>query len=304
MNKSAINKTEIFNYLEYLKVKNGPEKEDYRDFDKIIKLLSIGYKKNEITESEIQKIIRSFSSDFFEKTLHGHVLLKPFGYAGDFMIIDKIYTIFKTENQEYLNWDKYFQNLSGSKAVRNRKEYFKELIADKAKQKETLNMLNLASGSGRDMFEFYQTQKNGKVKTTCIEMDKNAIEYAKKLNNDFLSNITFIQQNIFRFKTDKQYDIIWSAGLFDYFDDKTFVRILSRLKNNIRPKGEIIIGNFSPNNPSRDYMEIFGEWFLHHRTEEELINLAQQAGFNNKKISIKHEPEKVNLFLHIKNQEK
>ncbi len=46
-------------------------------------------------------------------------------------------------------------------------------------------------------------------------------------------------------------------------------------------------------------MELFGEWFLYHRTEEHLINLAEQAGFDKEKISIGRENEGVNLFLHL-----
>ena len=111
----------------------------------------------------------------------------------------------------------------------------------------------------------------------------------------------FVNKNILRHREEKKYDIIWSAGLFDYFNDKAFVMILKRFKDWIRNKGEIIIGNFNDNhNPSRDYMEIFGEWFLNHRTEEQLIQLAIESGFNENQVSIDREKENVNLFLHLR----
>ena len=73
------------------------------------------------------------------------------------------------------------------------------------------------------------------------------------------------------------------------------------MKNWILPDGEIIIGNFNEaNNPSRGYMEIFGEWFLHHRTEDDLRSLAEKAGFKDTQIKIGKEDEDVNLFLHLK----
>ena len=66
--------------------------------------------------------------------------------------------------------------------------------------------------------------------------------------------------------------------------------------------GEIIIGNFNQaNNPSRNYMEIIGEWYLNHRTDEELMSLAIKAGFNKENIRVGSENENVNLFLHLKN---
>jgi len=298
---TASAKEQIFSYLEYLKAKNGPDKADYDEYDKIIQQIATEYQNKKVTKSEIKKINSTFNSDFLNETLHGHVLTKPLGYPGDFIVIDKIYTYHATDKPELKKWDKFFHQQAAPKAVRNRKTYFKKLLTEKAKKVKTLSVLNLASGSGRDMFEFYQTIGSKHVITTCVEMDKRAIEYAKELNKAYLQDITFINKNIFRFKTDRQYDVIWSAGLFDYFDDKKFVFLLKALKNNVKQGGEIIIGNFSTYNPSRAYMEIFGEWFLEHRSEKQLIELAEKAGFPKNRISVGQEPEKVNLFLHIQN---
>ena len=116
-----------------------------------------------------------------------------------------------------------------------------------------------------------------------------------------MSKSTFIKKNIFRFNTEDKFDIIWSAGLFDYFDDKAFIMLLKKFRNWLKDDGEIIIGNFNENhNPSRAYMELFGEWHLNHRTDEQLYHLAKQAGYENQKISVGREPENVNLFLHLK----
>jgi hypothetical protein len=62
---------------------------------------------------------------------------------------------------------------------------------------------------------------------------------------------------------------------------------------------EIIIGNFSTINPSKNYMELF-EWNLHHRSPQKLIYLAESCGLNSDQISVSTEEEGVNLFLHIK----
>lgn len=67
------------------------------------------------------------------------------------------------------------------------------------------------------------------------------------------------------------------------------------------PGGELVIGNFSSTNPSRDYME-FGEWFLHHRCEEDLINLAKHSDIDYKNIIVDSEPFGVNLFLRLRKQ--
>ncbi len=74
--------------------------------------------------------------------------------------------------------------------------------------------------------------------------------------------------------------------LFDYFNDKTFVAILKKMKNWLKPGGEIVVGNFNDNhNPSRNYMEILGEWYLEHRSENTLKQLALKARFEELGIS-------------------
>ena len=60
------------------------------------------------------------------------------------------------------------------------------------------------------------------------------------------------------------------------------------------------IGNFSDDNPSRGVMEIFGQWYLHHRSKDTLRELAVKAGIPETKIEVYSEETGVNLFLHLK----
>lgn len=294
---------EINEQIKQLIQLNGITYEDFGKIDKIVESISLELEKGLISREDITKINNTFGQEFIDNTVQGHGLKKPYGYAGDFLMIDKIYTYSKSEIPKYKIWDEYFHTQSAPKAVRNRKEYFKKMVKERIEKNPELELLNIASGPARDIFEMYSAlPKDNKINTTCVEMDENAVEFATKLNEEYLDHITFIRQNIFRHKTDIKYDIIWSAGLFDYFNDKAFLIVLRNFKNWLKPQGEIIIGNFNENNnPSRNYMEIFGEWFLNHRTEDELLGLALNAGFSKDKVFIGKEPENVNLFLHIKN---
>jgi len=131
-------------------------------------------------------------------------------------------------------------------------------------------------------------------------MDAHAIAYSKKMTSKHAGKINFILKNILRFDCEEKFDIIWSAGLFDYFNDAVFVRLLKRMKNWLQPNGRIVIGNFNQEyNPSRTYMEVMGEWFLEHRSEAHLLSLAEKAGYTNCTISVEREQENVNLFLNI-----
>jgi len=116
----------------------------------------------------------------------------------------------------------------------------------------------------------------------------------------YLHHLTFFNKNVFRFSPPRKYSFIWSAGLFDYFDNKKFTRILDKLFDRLEPNGELVIGNFSDSNPTQGYMEVLCDWKLHHRNKTALINLARKIGIPLTKIRIGQEQEGVNLFLHIK----
>jgi extracellular factor (EF) 3-hydroxypalmitic acid methyl ester biosynthesis protein len=134
----------------------------------------------------------------------------------------------------------------------------------------------------------------------CVDYDKNAIEYSynKVKEKGFLSNIEFHRENALKFRPSRQYDLIWSAGLFDYLDEKTFKMLLMRQLAFVKDGGELVVGNFSLNNPTRDYMEC-GNWFLYHRTPDDLIKIASECDIPRDKIVVKSESLGVNLFLHI-----
>ncbi|MEM6841163.1 MAG: class I SAM-dependent methyltransferase [Bacteroidota bacterium] len=250
----------------------------------------------------VKKLYQDLGEGFLENTVQGYGWRKPFGYAGDFLMIDKIYTRHTTTEPEYQAWDEYFHQQAAPYAVRNRKEYFKQLMHRKLQAGKSLTLLNVASGPARDLAEVYADLSHPQqLRTTCVDMDKHAIAYAKQLNQPYLPYMRFVEKNVLRFHCEQKFHLIWSAGLFDYFNDKIFVFVLRRLQKFLRPDGEIIIGNFNQDyNPSRVYMETFGDWFLHHRSEQQLVDLAKKAGFRSSEISLGREPENVNLFLHLK----
>ena len=286
----------ILKNLECIVDSNGPAMEEYDEFTQMLNKIGGKIKEDEAGRDAIIKIKSKCQCLKDKESLLGHILAKPYGYAGDFHIIDRIYKYDKTENA--LKWDNYILSSSAAKALRNRKEYFKEKVIQNLPGG---SLLNVASGPGRDLFELFNENPSLKINCTCVEMDHQAIEYAKELNKEYMSRIEFIQKNIFRYQTDKKYDLIWSAGLFDYFDDKAFVLLLKRFKGWLKNDGEIIIGNFNQDcNPNRTYMEFFGEWYLIHRTENQLRSLAKSAGFSDERTYVGREPENVNLFLHLK----
>lgn len=270
--------------------------------NELVRDAEVALKEGTLQKEDLKSFIGVQNEAFLQSTIQGHSLRSPYGYKGDFEIIDKIYTGHTSSHPSYKAWDEYFHTQAAPIAVRNRKLFFKKWITTKFKDKKEIRLMNVASGPARDLAEAYADLAPSKrLHTTCIELDERAIDYAQKLTEPYKKEINYVQKNILRYRTSEKYDLIWSAGLFDYFNDKVFVFALKKFKNWIKDGGEIVIGNFNEDhNPSRDYMEIFGDWYINHRTANQLIELGLAAGFKIEQLSVEREEENVNLFLHIK----
>jgi extracellular factor (EF) 3-hydroxypalmitic acid methyl ester biosynthesis protein len=290
-------------FLKELVAQGGPEIHQYAILDDWTAQIHDDLNNDRISETELADWVSTMGDLLSSSTMQGFARTKPHGYAGDFEIIDRIYQQHTSSDPAHQKWDLYFHSVKATRAVRNRKDYFKQLLQRTLLSKPNaspINVLNIASGPARDMYEFFNENPDAhRIVFDCIELDSTAIGHAKALCSDYLSNITFHQRNALRFKPSHPYQLIWSAGLFDYFNDKQFKFLLARLYAALAVGGEIVVGNFSDENPSRGYMEIVGEWYLNHRSVNELIQLAMESGIPQGQIRVGYEAEKVNLFLHI-----
>ncbi len=290
----------LVKYIKSIHEKGGPNPKDYETIRDVL-----NYYIANLTKEEIFKINKRMPKIFgpaYVNSVVGHATIKPHGYPGDFEIIDKMYRLEHSQLKEYVKWDRLYHWHSAAKGVVNRKTYFKTEIKEKIKNKKKgqLHVMNIACGPGRDVFELFEEEGADRLHFEFVDADINAILYATKLNYKYLPNITFHKRNIFKLETNKKVDFIWSGGLFDYFDDKTFVAMIAKIQNFLKPGGEMVIGNFSPRNPTRGYMELFLGWYLYHRSEQDLIDLAKKAcGDRIKKVRVGAEPEGTNLFVHI-----
>lgn len=233
-------------------------------------------------------------AEFDKGAIQRHSRYKPLGYAGDYLIIDWTYTRKADSPGVGADWDQFYHRQDAPTAVRNRKEYFCSVYAEMCAQREGgVSVLNLASGPCRDVAEAI-TQAGSSADGSsfhCVDIEKAAIAYAMQMVEPHASLISFQWElsNVFKFQPTRQYDLVWSAGLFDYLDDKAAVSILRRMWDSTGKGGKLLAGNFHPRNTSRNYMEWGGNWFLRYRTEEDLLELCERAGIPREDTTIEQE---------------
>jgi extracellular factor (EF) 3-hydroxypalmitic acid methyl ester biosynthesis protein len=279
-------------FLMHLVDKGGPELHDYDRFTSLVDNLSPIY----------LECLREILMPVLDKnTLIGHGFEKPFGYPGDFYLINNIYYFHINQNERFRKWDVFFQDQPAAIAVRNRKEYFlnqcKKLISQNNGNKR---VLILGSGPATDVNEFLSDNPGCDINFDLIDFDQNAIDFSMEKNKRFNGMISYNRINVLRFKPYKFYDLIWSAGLFDYFKDKHFVFLIRKYINCLADDGEFVISNFSNDNPTRKLMEVLSDWKLNHRSKSDLLNIAYEAGIEEEMVSIDTEPLGINLFLKIR----
>jgi SAM-dependent methyltransferase len=288
-----IDTSDIETYIREMFAKNGPDPDEFLELYGLI---------DQVKAEDIPYIRELISPILNKNSLIGFSHTKPFGYSGDFFIIDKIYQYYTSPDERYRKWDEFLLSSGAVIAVRNRKtlaiEIFEQLNEKAMGLKQ--DVMILGSGPVTETFEFFEKNPDSSLVFDMLDMDKRAIDYAKNKNRKYLKSMTFHNVNVIRYNPEKKYDLIWSAGMFDYFKNKHFVFLVKKYYEYLNDGGEMIIGNFNVKNPSRKSMEILCDWFLYHRSPEELKGFAIQAGIEESKIDVIQEPLGINLFLRVK----
>ena len=288
-----IDSIDVDAYIRDIFLKNGPDEEDYLNFFGLV---------DQVKAEDIESFRKKIAPILNPSSLFGFSYTKPFGYSGDFFIIEKIYQHYVNPDERYKKWDIFLHSAPAVIAVVNRKTLAIDIF-EKLNEKAVglqQDVMILGSGPVTETFEFFEKNPENTLVFEMLDMDKRAIAYAKNKNKKYLDKMTFHNRNVIRYTPEKKYDLIWSAGLFDYFKGKHFVFLLKKYYEYLKEDGELIIGNFNIENPSRRAMEILGDWFLYHRSVDELVQFALQAGVDESKIDVFQEPLGVNLFLRVK----
>ncbi len=281
-----------------------------QEVNSVFRDLMIFEKENVLAgnESRVYKLKRFFTENLRDVFVRGKCLkqslLKPYGYAGDFEIINDIYVNEPQTQGLDLLYDNYFQMSSICHAVRNRKRDFQNFFISKVNEKkgQGVNVLDLASGPCRDVFEVMSgpVKDNKQVKLYCFDADENAVAYGKNLFAGD-SRIEFRKYNAVRIALMKniqetvpeRFDLIFSTGLFDYLDDKITVRLIKNLGKLLKPDGVLAISDVRDkfSNPSIYFMEWVADWNLIYRGDDEFRELFVEAGYNRANLKFRYEQQ-------------
>jgi extracellular factor (EF) 3-hydroxypalmitic acid methyl ester biosynthesis protein len=249
-------------------------------------------------------------SPLFHRAFH-----KPLGYAGDYEVMNMMYGDREEGGSLYARaLTGYGRQTPAARAVVNRIGYLADAVRCSLQGLPEARVASIACGPAREIESLLDDPARlPATRFTLIDVEPRAIRYCERVllerarARDLEDKVEFcfIRETVRTLirreriaEVLEPQDAIVSVGLFDYFSDLLFQRLLARLYALLRPGGQLWIGNFSPSNASRFFMEQMLDWYLFHRDAPTLERLSSSLP-PEAMVSIESEPLGVNLFLHV-----
>lgn len=213
---------------------------------------------------------------------------KPRGYAGDAVMMDFIYDGTPPAGTSAVGADVFRATTRAGMglSVRYRRQLLRSLIDDTVVRHEQPRLLSVAAGHCRELQgslveapgfagEFVALDQDP---LSCQEIARAHAGQPVRVVNQGVRELAGSAQGSVLADSLGRFDLIYSAGLYDYLPDALARRLTRRLLAMLRPGGRVLIANFVPGGSGRGYMELFMDWTLVLRTEAQMRELAEAAG--------------------------
>ena len=242
---------------------------------------------------------------------------KPLGYAGDYEVMNMLYRDHAEGDSLFAKiLNVYLTESDAAMANSNRLTYLGEwirTILGERNGKGTVSLASVGCGPAREIVTLLKEypELGKRLEVTLIDQDERAIRFCEKTLSHWIEKtgikMRFVRESISRILVAKRlperlgrFDFIYSAGLFDYLNDKNFSSLSQVLYDALLPKGLMAIGNVAKGNPSQGIMEFVLEWFLLHRSKEDLVSLVSGLEPKAARVEVGAEPLGLNLFLLVR----
>lgn len=241
---------------------------------------------------------------------------KPCGYAGDYEIMNMLYRDHAEGESLFARvLNIYGAQESAAQANINRIAYLSHVIERTVQSVDSgrLRVASVGCGPAREILAVLERDPSigRRIDVTLIDQEEHAIKYCERTLGPIASKtgarVHYVRESVRRLLTERQLvgvlgrqDLIYSAGLFDYLNGRTFATLLRALYDALGSGGTLIVGNVATENPSRWFMEYCLDWFLIHRSREELLQEGTKLDPTPRLVEVGSEPLGVNLFLTIR----
>lgn len=217
---------------------------------------------------------------------HRRAFAKPRGYPGDAGMLDMIYdldggiegAVRAGVTARGLGLFHAYQRRDSCESVRERKRVLAGHIRQAADSKVSARILAVACGHLREAEEVERDVWSRVRELVAFDQDAQSLAVVAGACAGLPVKTTEgrVQDLIKGSIPLSQFDLVYSAGLFDYLGDRAAAALIQRMAVGLSEGGEALIGNFQYR-PEMPYAEIFQDWKLITRSEQELVGLASRS---------------------------
>jgi hypothetical protein len=263
---------------------------------------------NRLPSSELWRIAGTMLQ---QGSMQYHARIKPRGYAGDYLMLLRIYRHYRCDDPLGRLFDGYFQRQAAPHAVRARTEQVAAATAWHCLRARpgAYQVVSVGSGPALDLHQaltILPESRRATLRVTLVDVDPDALDLARQQLGPLLppaglacvrTNLSRLPQPAHAEALPERAELLICTGLFDYLDQDSAVAMLRLFWQRLAPGGLLLVGNFAPHNPSRTYMEWIGLWYLNYRTPEEMEQLGLSAGIPRDSLAIGCDRTGLDLFL-------
>ena len=210
-------------------------------------------------------------------------LRKPRGFAGDAVMLDFLYDSSPGPGVSELGAEIFRATAltSSGRSVVERRELLAERISAIALEKAQPRILSIACGHAREL-ELVDDDVQRSI-GEFLALDQDSAALTKIETSEYTAAPRVICASVRdliagRVDLAGGVDFAYAAGLLDYLSDNVSKRLIRKICEVLAPGGRLLVGNFTPQNWGRAYMDAFMEWHLTYRTSQDLRALGRNAG--------------------------
>jgi extracellular factor (EF) 3-hydroxypalmitic acid methyl ester biosynthesis protein len=216
---------------------------------------------------------------------------KPLGYPGDYVVMNYMYHDVAVGDTQF---GEVVQQLAVQigRFVVKRKDFVRQTIGEVAARNSGARpcvVASLGCGPAREIAEYLQLEPHGSppMHFVLVDQDSDALRFAGRRLGEITSaarrgtaaHIELRHLSVLRLLREvdpasllPRADLIYSAGLFDYFSDRTCHVLTRRLFDALRPGGLLLLGNMKAGTDMLWPLELIADWSLHYRSAESVLS--------------------------------
>ncbi|UCH80765.1 MAG: class I SAM-dependent methyltransferase [Nitrospiraceae bacterium] len=260
--------------------------------------------KNGMSRTDIEEIIRP-ARDIHSRSVFVKRLQEwPRKYPGDYETVEYICDM--DNKSVYGTVEYYIEEYALNSAIaqqhRNKLHHQSDILLGMLLNGgEHLKILSVGCGGCRDIMGISGFISKVNFELIINDIDSDALELSRK-RLEHLKHLHVIPGNIIQAVRKVEnlgpFDLIVTGGMFDHMSDRHVAFFLKQtIKNLLKRGGRLFFANSIEENPFKVWMEYLADWKLNYRSEDNVRNLMNDAGFDRDAISISKDETKLTYFI-------